>query len=159
MGGQQRFKRPTRLVIPEGSRLVRLPELAALDHGECLTLVGYFRALYGTDYPRKFRGGHLDLSPGGPVFRPGLLLRPWMRTVAVREELISARVRPFESQREARRFLGTGVYAPGGPLEFVGSVVVSCQTFGGVLEFGVQREDVPLLLHYVELMDRRAHRP
>jgi hypothetical protein len=100
----------------------------------------------------------LDLTPDGPVIRPLLFLRFLRQRIPVPEQVISARVRPFENQREAFKLLGAGQYAPGGVLEQSGSVVISCQTSGGLLEFAVRRPDVALMLHFLNRMAEQAQR-
>jgi hypothetical protein len=131
-------------------------DIAAIDRGEGRTILCSFRGLYGK-YPRRFRGYRIDLGPEGPIARPGYLLRPWLQPVAITEELISARVRPFGSRKEAIVHNGAGLYAQGAPLESAGSVVVTCKTSRGVLEFCVRRPDLRLFLHYIELMRRQRH--
>ena len=93
-------------------------------------------------------GCMMDLTPDGPVIRPMLFLRFLWQQIPVPEEVIWARVRPVENQREARSLLGTGQYAEGGLLEQSGSVVISCQTSGGLVEFAVRRPDVGPVLHF-----------
>jgi hypothetical protein len=129
-------------------------DAAAIDRGEGRTMPCWFRGLYG-DYPRRFRGYFLDLAPDRPVLREFWVPFVVRRRIPITEDLISARVRPFESTREARRFVSTGLYAPEGPLQWAGNAIVSYQTPQGVLEFGVKRADVPLLLHYADLMRQR----
>jgi hypothetical protein len=93
-------------------------------------------------------GCMLDLTPQGPVVRPILLLSFLWRRIPITDQVISVRVRPFENEREARKLLSSGQYAPGGVLQQAGSDVVACQTSHGVLEFAVRRPDVPLMLHF-----------
>jgi hypothetical protein len=163
-GPRKRIMRSPGGVLPEDPFMVRLvrgprptfraADMAALDRGESRTVACSLRALYG-DYPKRFRGGALDLTPQGPVMRPGLLVRLWRRPFAIKEELLSAEVRPFKSQREAFKFGSSGIRAPDGPLGWAAFVPVRCQTSRGILEFSVTGADVPLLLHYVELMRKR----
>ena len=49
-----------------------------------------------------------------------------------------------------------GVYAADGPLELAGASIISCTTTEGILEFAVKRADVPLFMHYVGRISRRA---
>ncbi len=123
-------------------------DIAAIDRGEGRTLFCYYRGLYGS-YPRRFAGCMLDLTPDGPVIRPLLILKRWQR-IPVSEQVMGARVRPFDNKREAFELRGAGQYAQGGLLRPSGSVVVSCQTSGGLLEFAVMRPDVELVLHFFD---------
>lgn len=132
-------------------------EISAVDRGETVSFICYFRRLYG-DGPRQFCGYFLELTAKGPVLR-----QQWLfivrRRIAIPEELLSAHVRPFESQQEARRFASTGIYAPGAAREWDGSSIVSCQTPVGEIEFGVGRRHVRVLLHYIKVLRRRTRKP
>jgi hypothetical protein len=122
-------------------------DIAAVDRGDGRRVFCSFRGLYGR-YPRNFRGYLLDLTRDGPVLRPLVALGFLWKRLRITDPLISARVRPFESEGEARKLLATGQYAPGGSLEWAGTVVISCETAAGILEFAVKRPDVPLILRY-----------
>jgi len=130
-------------------------DIAAIDREEGRTVFCHYRGLYGS-YPRRFAGCWLDMTPDGPVIRPMLFLRSLWQRIPVSEQLIEARVRPFENQHEARQLAGAGRYAAGGMLEQAGSVVISCQTSGGLLEFAVRRPDVDLVLHFFDRLAERA---
>jgi hypothetical protein len=117
----------------------------------------YYRGMYGS-YPRRFAGCMLDLTPGGPVIRPMLFLRSFWQRILIAEPVIGARARPFDSQREAVQLASSGQFARGGLLEQSGSVVISCQTSGGLLEFAVRRPDVDLMLHFFDRMAEQARR-
>lgn len=79
--------------------------------------------------------------------RPLLVIERLRRKrLGVAEQVFDAHVREFSSTREAVQLASTGQYAPGGRLAFAGSVVISCHTPRGVLEFAVRRPDVPLVL-------------
>lgn len=106
-----------------------------------------YRGTYG-NYPRRFMGCWLDLTPVGPVIRPMLFLSFLWRQIQISEEITAARVRPFANGWEAANWRGSGQYAAGGALEQAGKVVISCRTAAGQLEFAVSRPDVPLVLHY-----------
>lgn len=131
-----------------GDEAVR-DDIAAIDRGEGRTLFCYVRSLYGA-YPRKFRGYMMDLTSDGIVLRSLLLAhRIQRREDRVRERIVSARVRPFEGTREARRFHTAGLYGPDGRLSWASTTIISSQTTEGVLEFAVKSPDVPLMLHYL----------
>lgn len=129
-------------------------DIAAIDRGEGRTLFCYYRGLYGS-YPRRFAGCMLDLTSDGPVIRPVLILKRWQR-VPVSEQVIEARVRQFDNQGEAFKLAGAGQYASGGLLQQSGSVVICCQTSGGLLEFAVRRPDVDLVLHFFNRLAEQA---
>jgi hypothetical protein len=131
----------------------RAADIQAVDRGEGRTLFCSFRATYGS-YPRSFRGYMLDLTPEGLVLRPVLLLGFLSRRIPARERIESARVRPFQSEREARSLLATGLYAPGDRMGWAGMEVITCETAAGVLEFAVKRPDVALVLHYLDGLRR-----
>jgi hypothetical protein len=133
-------------------------DIAAVDRGERRSLFGYFRGRYGS-YPRKFRGYMIDLTPDGLVLRPMLLLGFLWQRVRIREQLISAGVRPFADEREARQFLATGRYASGRPLQSAGTAMISCRTSHGVLEFAVKQPDLPLMLHFLNRQIEKQHPP
>jgi hypothetical protein len=111
-------------------------------------VVCWFRGLYG-NYRRKFYPYFLDLAPGGLVLRKGLLF--WERQrIPITEGLVSASLRPPASPQEARRVEANGTpYGSGGPMDVVGNQIIRCKTTEGILEFAIQRTDVPLLLHYI----------
>jgi len=132
-------------------------DIAAIDRGENRTVFCSYRGLYGS-YPRRFAGCMLDLTPDGPVIRPLLLLRFLWQRIPISEQVAWARVRPFDNQREARNLLGAGQYSQGGMLEQSGSVVICCETTGGVLEFAVRRPDADLVLHFFNRMAEQAGR-
>jgi hypothetical protein len=131
-------------------------DIAAIDAGEGRTLFCYYRGLFGS-YPRRFAGCMLDLTRDGAVIRPLLILRRWQR-IAISEQVTGAWVRPFDDKREAFRLGGAGQYAPGGLLQQSGSVVICCQTPGGLLEFAVRRPDVDLVLHFFDRLAEQARR-
>lgn len=131
-------------------------DVAAIDEGAGRTVFCSYRGLYGS-YPRRFAGCMLDLTLDGAVIRPLLLLRCWQR-IPVCEPVMWARVRPFDSEREAVRLGGAGQYGPGGLLQQSGSVVICCQTSGGLLEFAVRRPDVDLVLHFFDRLAEHARR-
>jgi hypothetical protein len=130
-------------------------DIAAIDRGDGRTVFCYYRGLYGS-YPRRFAGCWLDLTPDGPVIRPMLFLRFLRQRIPISEQVIGARARPFDSQREAYRVGGAGQYATGGLLEQSGSVVISCETSGGLLEFAVRRPDIDLVLHFFDRLAQHA---
>jgi hypothetical protein len=86
---------------------------------------------------------------------PGHIFRTSLPTVTITEELLSAYVRPFESQREAQQLVSGGLYRPGRPLQEYGWVVVSCRTSQGLLEFAVQRGEEHLLMVYIDIIKHR----
>lgn len=131
-------------------------DIAAIDQGEGRTLFCSYRGMYGS-YPRRFAGCMLDLTPAGPVIRPLLILKRRQR-IPISEQVIGARIRPFDNQREAFKLAGAGQYAPGGLLQQSGSVVICCQTSGGLLEFAVRRPDVDLVLHFFNRLAEQARR-
>jgi hypothetical protein len=156
-------------VLPEDPALVRLvrgprptsraADMAALNRGESRTIICSRLAEYG-DHPKRLRGGYLDLTPQGPVLRPGLIPRLWRRPFLVTDELLSAEVRPFTSENEAFKWGSSGLRSPDdGLLGWAAFVPVRCQTSRGILEVGVMKADVPLFLHYVELTRRRRGTP
>ena len=131
-------------------------DVAAIDQGEGRTLLCSYRGLYGS-YPRRFAGCMLDLTLEGPLIRPLLILKRWQR-IPISEQMIWARVRRFDNQREAFKLGGAGQYAPGGLLQQSGSVVICCQTSGGLLEFAVRRPDVDLVLHFFDRLAEQTRR-
>lgn len=133
-------------------------DITAIDRGEGRTVFCYYRGTYGS-YPRRFAGCMLDLTPDGPVIRPMLFFRSFWQQIPIAEQIIGTRVRPFDSQREALQLGSTGQLARGGLLEQSGSVVVSCQTSGGLLEFAVRRPDVDLVLHFFDRKAEQRCRP
>jgi hypothetical protein len=146
-------------VLRTGKRRSReaasVADIAAIDRGEGRTVFCYYRGLYGS-YPTRFVGCWLDLTPDGPVIRPMLFLRFLRQRIHISEPVVGARVRPFDNQREAFQLAGAGQYASGGLLEQSGSVVISCQTSGGLLEFAVRRPDVDLVLHFFDRLVQRG---
>jgi hypothetical protein len=130
-------------------------DIAAIDRGDGRTVFCSYRGLYGS-YPRRFAGCWLDLTPDGPVIRPMLLFRFLRQRIPISEPVIGARVRPFDNQREALQLVGAGQYATGGLLEQSGSVVISCETSGGLLEFAVRRPDIDLVLHFFDRLAQHA---
>jgi hypothetical protein len=132
-------------------------DIAAIDRGEGRTVFCYYRGLYGS-YPRRFAGCMLDLTPDGPVIRPMLFLRFLRQRIPVSERVLRAQIRPFENQREAFQLGSTGQFAAGGLLDQSGSVVISCETVGGVLEFAVRRPDVDLVMHFFDREAKQAYR-
>jgi hypothetical protein len=130
-------------------------DIAAVDRGEGRAVFCYYRGLYGS-YPRRFAGCCLDLTADGPVIRPMLFLRFLRQRIPISERVIGARVRPFESHGEAFHLGGAGQYATGALLEQSGTVVISCETSGGVLEFAVRRPDIDLVLHFFERLAQHA---
>lgn len=128
---------------------------SALDEHQA-ELVCWFRGLYGA-YPRQFRGYIVQLTPTGLRLRPNWLFKHRMPTFEIPPDVVSVQERPIAAGREARLMLGrAGLYAPGAPLEGAGRVIVSWQTSQGLLEFGVQRCDVPLMRQYIDILRRRA---
>jgi hypothetical protein len=79
-----------------------------------------------------------------------LFLRFLRQRILVSELVTRARVRPFESHGEAFHLAGAGQYAAGGLVQQSGSVVISCETSGGLLEFAVRRPDIDLVLPFFE---------
>lgn len=163
MSRRQRSRRSAGTVMPWdlGRNRMRGPDAAALaadmeaiDRGESRTLFCSFRGLYGS-YPGKFRGYLVDLTRDGIILRPLLGLQFLRRQSQVREVVLSAWERPFADVHEARQLQATGLYGPGGALEWAGSSVVSCRTSEGVLEFAVRRPDVQLLLRYLSVLAAR----
>jgi hypothetical protein len=132
-------------------------DIAAIDRGESRTVFCYYRGLYG-GYPRRFAGCMLDLTPDGPVIRPMLFLKSLRQRIPIPERVIGAQVRPFDDEREALRLGSTGQFAGGGLLQQSGSVVISCQTSGGLLEFAVRRPDVDLVLRFFDREAKQAQR-
>lgn len=130
-------------------------DIAAIDRGEGRTVFCSYRGSYGS-YPKRFAGCMLDLTPEGPVIRPMLFLRFLWQRIPISERVIGAEVRPFENQREAFQLASTGQFAPGGLLQQSGSVVICCQTSGGLLEFAVRRPDVDLVLHFFRRIAEQA---
>lgn len=141
----------------ESRQAASAADIAAIDRGESRTLFCSYRGLYGS-YPRRFAGCMLDLTPDGPVIRPLLFMKFLRQRIPISEQVIEARVRPFDSPGEARQLLGAGQYGPGGGLEQSGSVVISCHTSGGLIEFAVKRPDVNLVLHFFNRMAGPAPR-
>jgi hypothetical protein len=132
-------------------------DMAAMDRGEAIVVGCYIRRLYGHQ-PQRFSGWLMELAPDGPVlYRKLFFLFVIRRKMPLPERILSARVRPFESQAEARRFASTGIFEAGsGPWEWAGSSILSCQTDRGMMEIAVGRRDVSLLLHYID-MQRARH--
>jgi len=122
-------------------------DLEAVDAGVTLRLSCSVRATYG-DYPRGFRTQMLDLGPEGIVVRPY-----WFslnrKVYRVREEMVEAAIRPRDIKTDWN-LRATGAYGEDGYLSHIGSVVVSCRTGLGQIEFAVIRPDAPLMLHYLK---------
>lgn len=152
--GKARRSASTRLSLDHGPRPSLVTgDLAAVATGQTVQMICYFRRLY-SNHDRRFRAYFLELTADGPVLVRKLLFMTRKR-IPVIEEIRSARVREFEDQREAWRFASTGLRAPGGLREWEGSSIIACETAQGVIEFGVGRRNVPLVLHYFELMRKR----
>lgn len=155
---RNRFRSPARTAIAE--------DIAALDRGDGLTAFCYFRGLYG-EYPRRFRGYWMDMKGDSLELRPLLILdRIRRKRIVIADQVIEAHARAFDGGREAWQLGSTGQHAPGGLLAFAGSVVISCRTARGVLEFAVRRPDVELVLHFFARLassssnlDRGAEQP
>jgi hypothetical protein len=96
----------------------------------------------------------MELAPDGPVIFTTLFFIRRGRT-PLAEQILSVRVRPFASNREAMRFVSSGLFAPGGPREWEGMSILSCETQFGVMEIAAWRRDVPLVVHYFEALRRR----
>jgi hypothetical protein len=90
------------------------------------------------------------------VIRPMLFLRFLRQRIPISEPVVGARVRPFDNQRQAFQLAGAGQFATGGLLEQSGSVVISCETSDGLLEFAVRRPDVDLVLHFFDRLAQRG---
>lgn len=118
-------------------------------------LVCQFRGLYG-NYPCQFHPYRVKLTPGGLLLQPCHLFKTSRSALTVTDDLLSARVRPFESESEARRLFSSGLYRAGGPVEESGRVVVCCRTSGGLLEFAVERREQHLLMAWIDIV---KHRP
>lgn len=139
--------------LREPMRSARIAEagIAAVDGGRHRRFLCSVRGTYGA-FQGRYHGGFIDLGPDGPVLLRYMLFVVRSR-VPITEELLTAQVRPLESQEEVRRF-AAALYAAGSPLAAFGRVIVSCQTPLGLLDFAIRRQDVPVFLHYVELMRR-----
>lgn len=155
---KQRFKRSVgttygpvgglKLLIDPWRQSAISSDIEAIDRGEGRMMLCWFRGLYG-DYPSKFRGYFMNLSPDGLVLGKYVLFTERYR-IPITEELLSARERMPESMREARTIGSSGQYAAGQSLQEWGSSIISCVTPLGVLEFAVKRADAPVLLHYID---------
>lgn len=132
-------------------------DIAAVDRGQVVTVFCAYRSVRG-EHLKRFRPCWLDLTPTGAVIRPLFLLQSVWRRIPVADEIVSCGIRPFKNQWEAMRTQATGRYAPGQSLEQAGSVIVECQTSGGVLEFAVHRPDAGLVLHYFGRLAEEAGR-
>lgn len=133
---------------PDKRAASQAADIAAVDRGDVIRVVPCdHRGDYG-EYPRRFRGYRLDLEPERPVIRASL----WRR-IPVREQILSARVRPFRGDWESRR--------RGGNQEFSleKRVIIECMTTGGTLDFGVGVSDVDLVLHYLNRLASAAAPP
>ena len=146
-----------RVILAPWRRAVTSSDIAAVDSGEGRTMLCWFRGLYG-DYPRRFSLRFLDLTREGLYLRTNRLFI-YRTRIAIGEQIVSARIRPPESLKEALRIGSGGIYAAGGPLELAGAAIITCTTPRGVLEFAAKRADVPLLLHYLERMSRQNALP
>jgi hypothetical protein len=118
--------------------------ITAIDKGQRIRLLLWVCGTYG-DYPRKWRAYIAYLEPAGLVLRPNLLPGSRHRTITITEPMVSAHERPYADFAERRR-LDAVRYAA----TEMQRVVVTCQTSQGILEFGVRRGDMPLLLHYLQ---------
>ena len=130
-----------------------------MNRGEAIVVGCYIRRLYG-DQPERFRSWFMELAPDGPVvYRKLFLFVVTKPRMPLPERILSARVRPFESHSEARRFASIGKFGPGGPREWDGMSILSCQTDRGVLEIAVWRRDLDLVQHYIDAQRRRVGAP
>lgn len=139
-----------------GPRLASMrADIAAVDASQPIVIVCSIKRLYG-DRQGRWRGNVMELAPEGPVLSRKLFyFITIMRRTPLPEQILSATVRPFENQAEAMRFASSGLFAPGGPREWEGSVILSCHTDLGEMEIGVGRRNVQLLLHYFDLLRKR----
>lgn len=137
---RNRFRSPAKTAIEA--------DIAAMERGEGRTAFCSFRGLYG-EYPRRFRGCWLDMKDDTLVLRPLLIVqRIRGKRIVITEQVLEAHARAFDSAPEALKMGSTGLFGPGEPLAFAGSVVISCRTARGILEFAVRRPDVELVLHF-----------
>lgn len=146
----------TRLSFDHGPRLASTgADIAAVDRGQPVNICASIRRLYG-DQQGRWRGNVMELAPDGPVvFRKLFFFITIMRRTHLPERILSAKVRPFVSRTEAMRFASTGIFGPGGPREWDGFVILSCQTDLGEMEISVVRRNVSLVLHYFDVLRKR----
>jgi hypothetical protein len=143
-----------KVMIAPWRRAAISSDIEAIDRGESRKMMCWFRGLYG-DYPRTFHWYLMNLSPDGLVLIEYLLFME-RRRIPIREELLSARERMAESDREAS-WVGTGGMRSEGQPVLVGSNgIISCETPLGVLEFAVKWTDIPVFLHYIDRL-RQHH--
>jgi hypothetical protein len=133
--------------------LVTAWEIAALDRGETVTIVGQFREVISGE-KTSFRTRFLELSPNGLVLVRRVLLIVVSRT-PVPGRIISAQVRPYKSRREAFSFAATGMNAPGAPREWEAFTIIACETTAGPIEIGINKRHVRTIVHYARLQSKR----
>jgi hypothetical protein len=147
-----------RFSLDHGPRLAdTVADMGAIDDNESIVIACSIRRLYG-ERQGWFGGNCMELAPEGPV----LLRKLFFITVKrnpLPERILSAKARPFKNRSEAMRFASTGIFAPGGPWEWGGSVILRCQTDLGEMEISVSQRDLPLLLHYLDVRRRRGYEP